>query len=111
MRFMAITLNPPMIVMQYYSYGSLFGLLQVRLLSNQWCKQRIKCLQSAKLGFQGKVFLEESMIGTAVSFILCRCIMRIPSFTSNHQSQIIIVVVVVVCQLVESTKRRPQITS
>ncbi|GAX75257.1 hypothetical protein CEUSTIGMA_g2702.t1 [Chlamydomonas eustigma] len=28
MRFMAITLNPPMIVMQYYSYGSLFGLLQ-----------------------------------------------------------------------------------
>ncbi len=29
MRFMAITLNPPMIIMQYYSYGSLFSLLQV----------------------------------------------------------------------------------
>ena len=31
MRFMAISLDPPMIVMQYYSYGSLFSLLQVRV--------------------------------------------------------------------------------
>ena len=31
MRFMAISLDPPMIVMQYYSYGSLFSLLQVRM--------------------------------------------------------------------------------
>lgn len=30
MRFMAISLDPPMIVMQYYSHGSLFSLLQVR---------------------------------------------------------------------------------
>ena len=29
MRFMAISLDPPMIVMQYYSHGSLFALLQV----------------------------------------------------------------------------------
>ncbi len=29
MRFIAITLNPPMIIMQYYSHGSLFSLLQV----------------------------------------------------------------------------------
>jgi hypothetical protein len=32
MRFMAISLDPPMIVMQYYSHGSLFALLQVRVL-------------------------------------------------------------------------------
>ena len=30
MRFMAICLEPPMIVMQYYPHGSLFSVLQVR---------------------------------------------------------------------------------
>jgi hypothetical protein len=41
MRFLAITLDPPMIIMQYYSHGTLFQLLQVSadragLLARGW---------------------------------------------------------------------------